>query len=149
MCAACRFIHSLKNNADAQNSLRNKAHKAQRELVSWYKENLPSVKVGKFDARRFEVKTVDKRTVYINKNFYEETKNKYQKDFLYSIKLEYAKRAHELLPKANYLGPETSTHHPGEVFEVFEYSDSCFRVEMKVRCNLDGNYLHILRVYQK
>lgn len=135
--------------SETEISLRNKAREAQKSLVDWYKENLPSVKVGKFDAKRFDVETVNNHIVIINKKFYEETKNKYQKDLLYPIKLEYAKRAHELLPEAKYIGPEPSKDHPDETFEVFEYSDSCFRVEMKVRCNTDGNYLHILRLYKK
>ncbi len=61
-------------------SLRDKAKEAQKSLVNWYKENLPSVKVGKFDAKRFEISTNDNKEVFINKKFYEETKNKYQKD---------------------------------------------------------------------
>jgi len=40
-------------------SLRDKAKEAQKSLVNWYKENLPSVKVGKFDAKRFEISTND------------------------------------------------------------------------------------------
>ncbi len=149
VCAACRYIHSLEKEPDYNMSLRDKAKEAQKSLVNWYKENLPSVKVGKFDAKRFEISTNDNKEVFINKKFYEETKNKYQKDPLYSLKLEYAKLAHELLPKASYIRPEDSKDHPGERFEVYEYVDSCFRVEMKVRCNADGIYLHVLRIYPK
>ena len=149
ICQACRFIHSLMNKPDAHISLRNKAREAQKSLVSWYKDNLPSVKVGKFDAKRFEVKTEDNRIVFINKNFYEETKSKYPEDPIYALKLDYAKKAHELLPKSKYIGSEPTKHHLGETFEVFEYTDLCYRIEMKVRCNADGNYLHILRIYPK
>ena len=44
---------------------------------------------------------------------------------------------------------EPSVDHPDAIFRVYEFIDDCFRVEMKVRCNRDGNYLHILRVYKK
>ena len=44
---------------------------------------------------------------------------------------------------------EPSVDHPDAIFRVYEFIDDCFRVEMKVKCNRDGNYLHILRVYKK
>ena len=44
---------------------------------------------------------------------------------------------------------EPSVDHPDAIFRVYEFIDDCFRVEMKVICNRDGNYLHILRVYKK
>ena len=46
-------------------------------------------------------------------------------------------------------GRRIANQYLGERFEVYEYVDSCFRVEMKVRCNADGNYLHVLRIYPK
>ena len=44
---------------------------------------------------------------------------------------------------------EPSVDHPDAIFRVYEFIDDCFLVEMKVRCNRDGIYLHILRVYKK
>ncbi|MDE5713727.1 MAG: phage head morphogenesis protein [Muribaculaceae bacterium] len=149
VCASWRYIHSLEKKSDNEVSLRKKVREAQKSLVEWYKGNLPTMKVGKFDAKRFEITTNDNKNVFINKKFYEETKNKYQKDPLYSLKLEYAKKAHDLLSEASFIRPEESRDHPGERFEVYEYLDTCFRIEMKIRCNTDGNYLHVLRIYPK
>lgn len=105
---------------------------------------------GKFPAKRFKVETTDGVNVIVNRNFYKETINKYQDDILYTLKLEYAKKAHDLITKATITNPnEPSIDHPEEIFRVYDYVDECYRVEMKVRCNRDGNYLHILRVYKK
>ena len=44
---------------------------------------------------------------------------------------------------------EVSIDHPDAYFKVYEVVDDCYRVEMKVKCNRDGNFMHILRVYKK
>ena len=86
----------------------------------------------------------------LSKSQHDETINKHQEDILYSLKLAYAKKAHDLITKATITNPnEPSIDHPEEIFRVYDYVDECYRVEMKVRCNRDGNYLHILRVYKK
>ena len=96
------------------------------------------------------MQTLDGINIVINKKFYEETINKYKNDILYPIKLEYTHNAHELITKATIINPsEESKDHPDAIFRVYEFTDDCYRVEMKVRCNSDGNYLHILRVYKK
>lgn len=64
------------------------------------KQELPHVMDGKFPARRFERDTKDGVRVIINRIFYDETINKHQEDILYSLKLAYAKKAHELISDA-------------------------------------------------
>lgn len=69
---------------------------------------------------------------------------------MYPLKLEYAKKAHELIRTAKLIDPnEESIDHPDAYFKVYEVVDDCYRVEMKVKCNRDGNFMHILRVYKK
>ena len=105
---------------------------------------------GKFPARRFERDTKDGIRVIINRIFFDETINKHQEDILYSLKLAYVKKAHELISDAELTNPnEPKSDHPGQIFRVYEYIDRCYRVEMKVRCNRDGNFMHIIRVYKK
>ena len=150
LCAACRLLHSLEKQKEPIPASRSQVKRAQKGLENWYKQNLPEDMDGKFPARRFKVETTDGINVIVNRNFYKETINKHQDDILYTLKLEYAKRAHELITKATITNPnEPSTDHPKEIFRVYDYVDDCYRVEMKVRCNRDGNYLHILRVYKK
>lgn len=150
LCAACRLMHSMEKQKDDRVVSRSKIRSAQKRLVQWYKQLLPEVKLGKFVSKRLDVQTVDGVSVVINRKFYEETINKYQDDILYPVKLEYAHTAHELITKASLTNPsEPSTDHPDATFRVYEFIDDCYRVEMKVKCNNDGNYLHILRVYKK
>lgn len=87
---------------------------------------------GKFPARRFERDTKDEIRVIINRIFYDETINKHQEDILYSLKLAYVKKAHELISDAELTNPnEPRSDHPGQIFRVYEYIDRCYRVEMK------------------
>lgn len=150
LCQACRLMHSMEQQKDEGTVTRSKIRSAQKRLAQHYKQLLPEVKLGKFVSRRLDVQTVDGVSVVINRKFYEETINKYQDDILYPVKLEYAHNAHDLITKASLTNPsEPSVDHPDAIFRVYEFIDDCFRVEMKVRCNRDGNYLHILRVYKK
>lgn len=150
LCAACRLIHQMEKDKEPSPSTRSRVKRAQKDLTNWYKQELPHVMDGKFPARRFERDTKDGIRVIINRNFYDETINKHQEDILYSLKLAYAKKAHELISDAELTNPnEPSSDHPGQIFRVYEYIDDCYRVEMKVRCNRDGNFMHIIRVYKK
>ena len=149
VCQACKLIHQIMRNGGIGQSVRAKVKEAQKRLEIWYKQNLPVVRVGKFTARRFEVKLPDGDTVIVKKSFYEETKNKYQDDLLYPLKLEYASRAHELIGSSHFVRQEESRDHPGAYFKVYDFVDNCYRIEMKVRCNADGMFLHILRIYAK
>ena len=150
LCAACRLIHQMEKDKEPSPRTRSQVKRAQKDLTNWYKQELPHVMDGKFPARRFERDTKDGIRVIINRNFYDETINKHQEDSLYSLKLSYAKKAHEYITKATLVNPEEpSKDHPGEIFRVYEYTDDCYRMEMKVRCNRDGNFMHIIRVYKK
>ena len=150
LCAACKLIHSMSKDKDKGTNYRSKIKVAQKRLVHHYRQILPEVKLGKFVSKRLNVQTLDGINIVINKKFYEETINKYKNDILYPIKLEYTHNAHELITKASIINPsEESKDHPDAIFRVYEFTDDCYRVEMKVRCNSDGNYLHILRVYKK
>lgn len=150
LCAACKIVRYLEAQKDQRPASRAQIKIAQRDLVQWYKKELPHDTIGKFQARRFSAEAIDGIQVIINKNFYQETINKYQDDSLYMLKLAYAKKAHEYIKKAVLTNPdEESKDHPGEIFRVYEYVDDCYRVEMKVRCNRDGNFMHVIRVYKK
>lgn len=150
LCAACRIVHSMEKQKDEETVSRSKVRSAQKRLVQYYRQLLPEVKLGKFVSKRLDVQTLDGVSVVVNRKFYEETINKYQNDILYPVKLEYAHNAHELITKASLTNPsETSIDHPDATFRVYEFIDDCYRVELKVKCNNDGNYLHILRVYKK
>lgn len=120
----------------------------RKELAAWYKSNMPTVKVGKFSAKRFDVNTSD-GTVYVNKDFYRECAFKYTDDSLYPVRLAYARKAHEMLAKATKLYDEPSKDHPDAVFEVWQYDDKEYRVEFKVKRNADGRFLHYMRLYKK
>lgn len=150
LCAACRIVHSMEKQKNEETVSRSKVRSAQKRLVQYYRQLLPEVKLGKFVSKRLDVQTLDGVSVVVNRKFYEETINKYQNDILYPVKLEYAHNAHELITKASLTNPsETSIDHPDATFRVYEFVDDCYRVELKVKCNNDGNYLHILRVYKK
>lgn len=69
---------------------------------------------------------------------------------MYPLKLEYAQRLNQMMNKAKIINPhEDSRDHPDAYFKVYEITDKCYRLELKVKCNRDGNFLHILRVYEK
>ena len=150
LCAACKLMHQIERGRIDKEVSRSKIATAKKSLVNWYKDKLPTVSIGKFTAKRFEVTATDGTNIVIKRSFYDETINKYQDDPMYPLKLEYAKKAHELIKDANLIDPnEKSVDHPDAFFKVYEIFDDCYRVEIKVKCNRDGNYMHILRVYKK
>lgn len=150
LCAACKLVRSIEQNKIDTEVSRSKINTAKKSLVNWYKENLPVGTLGKFMAKRFEVSASDGTNIIIKRSFYDESISKYQDDPMYPLKLEYAKKAHELIKTATLVNPnEKSIDHPGAYFKVYEIVDDCYKVEMKVKCNRDGNYMHILRVYKK
>ena len=150
LCAACKLVRSIEQNKIDTEVSRSKINTAKKSLVNWYKENLPVGTLGKFMAKRFEVSASDGTNIIIKRSFYDESISKYQDDPMYPLKLEYAKKAHELIKTATLVDPnEKSIDHPGAYFKVYEIVDDCYKVEMKVKCNRDGNYMHILRVYKK
>ena len=120
----------------------------RKKLSAWYANNLPIVKEGKFEAKRFEVSNNDlARKVIINRKFYEEVASKYQDDPQYITRLEWARKAHLLFPKAIYVRDEAPVHHKdAEVFKVFEYKDDAVRLEFKCKVNKDGVFLHFMRL---
>lgn len=150
LCEACGLVHQIERGRIDKNVSRSKIATAKKLLVNWYKDKLPTVSIGKFTAKRFKATATDGTNIVIKRSFYDETINKYQDDPMYPLKLEYAKKAHELIKDANLIDPnEKSVDHPDAFFKVYEIFDDCYRVEMKVKCNRDGNYMHILRVYKK
>lgn len=150
LCAACKLVRSIEQNKIDTEVSRSKINTAKKSLVNWYKDKLPVVPLGKFTAKRFEVSATDGTNIVIKRSFYDETISKYQDDPMYPLKLEYAKKAHELIKTATLIDPnEESVDHPDAYFKVYEVVDDCYRVEMKVKCNRDGNFMHILRVYKK
>ena len=150
LCAACKLVRSIEQSKIDSEVSRSKINTAKKLLVNWYKEKLPTVTLGKFTAKRFEVSTTDGTNIVIKRSFYDETISKYQDDPMYPLKLEYAKKAHELIKTATLIDPnEKSVDHPDAYFKVYEIVDDCYRVEMKIKCNRDGNFMHILRVYKK
>lgn len=123
---------------------------ARKKLEDFYQNILPETTVGKFKARRLIVETPDACKVVIKRAFYNEAINKYKTDPLYLLKLKYAEYAHEIIKVAERVLPdEPGEDHPDAVFRVYEYTDSKYRVELKVKCNADGNFLHIIRLYPK
>ena len=145
--------HSVKNTLSKEtptDSSRAAIKTAQKELVEWYKQNLPETTVGKFTAKRFEIKDIDGMDVIINRKFYDEIISKYQDDPLYKLKLEYAQKAHEIFPTAGLTNPsEQEKDHPGSVFRVYESVIDDNVLEWKVKCNRDANILYYLRVYKR
>lgn len=150
VCEACKLVRSIEQNEIDSEVSRSKINTAKKSLVNWYKDTLPTVTLGKFTAKRFVVSATDGTNIVIKRSFYDETISKYQDDPMYPLKLEYAKKAHELIKIAELTNPnEESVDHPDAYFKVYEIVDDCYRVEMKVKCNRDGNFMHILRVYKK
>lgn len=149
LCAACKLVRSIEQNKIDTDVSRSKINTAKKSLINWYKENLPTVTIGKFIAKRFDVSAIDGTKIVINRSFYNETINKHQNDPMYPLKLEYTKKAHELIKIATLIDPnEKSIDHPDAYFKVYEFVDDCYKVEMKVKCNKDGNFMYILRVYK-
>lgn len=121
-----------------------------KKLTTWYKENLPETKAGKFTAKRFIVEMPDGQHIYINKNFYNECISHYANDELYVSRLIYARSAHLLLSKSTMIRQEQANDHNDATFDVYQYNgDSKYIVELKVKRNADGLFLYYLRLYKK
>ncbi len=150
VCDACKLMHSIaRHKIDAEVS-RSKIANAGKSLENWYKDNLPTVTFKDSTAKRFVVTATDRTDVIIKRSFYNEAIHRFKTDPLYPLKLEYAKKAHKLIKTVTLIDPnEKSIDHPDAYFKVYEIVDDCYRVEMKVRCNKDGNFMHFLRVYEK
>ncbi len=150
LCAACRLVHKLEKEAPTTSPTRAQIKRAQKDLIQWCEQNLPDDMDGKFPAKRLKVISSDMLEIIIRKKFYNESISKYKSDTLYPIKLAYAKQAHDLITKATLINPnEPSKDHPDSTFRVYEYIDDCYRIEIKIKCNRDGNFMHIIRVYKK
>lgn len=120
------------------------------ELTTWYKQNLPETKVGKYKAKRFSVEMPDGQLIFVNKNFYNECISHYADDELYVPRLVYARMAHLLLPKSKLIRQEPSKDHNDATFDVYQFNgDSKYIIELKVKCNADGMFLHYMRLYKK
>lgn len=123
----------------------------RKRLEKWYKKNLPTVKVGKMEMKRFEVATPEEqvRTV-INRNFYEETASKHKDSPEYSERLELAKQAHLIFPKSKYVRDEEPRDHPEVItFKVYEYETGHGVIEFKCKVNNDGYFLHYMRLIKE
>ena len=140
LCAACRVVRGMRKNEIRIPEMK----QAQKELVDWYKKNLPSVKVGKFEAKRFEVER-EGHQVIINKSFYNEVIAHYKNDPHYMERLELSRKAHEWIKDATFKRVETSEHHPDARFDVYEYKHEGVTFEMKCKQNRDGYYLYYMK----
>lgn len=150
LCDACKLVHMIERRRVNETVSRSRNREAQKNLTNWYKKSLPEVKLGKFTAKRLCVTDSEGVEIVFNKTFYNEVINKYQDDPLYPLKLEYARRAHEIIKQSRLTNPsEDSVDHPDSIFRVYEYDDDCYLIEMKVKCNADGNIMRYLRVYKK
>jgi translation initiation factor 2 beta subunit (eIF-2beta)/eIF-5 len=93
--------------------------KNKKSLIGWASENLPSVKVGKFHAKRLSVRNGKDD---INKNFYNEVISKAKYDEHYIERLQLAKKAHIWIKTAEKVDIVKSTHHSDAVFDIYEYN---------------------------
>ena len=150
LCQACKLVYQMKKEKQSPTVTRVKIREAQKELTNWYKQSLPEVMVGKFPSKRLVVSASDGTEIIFNKNFYEEIISHHQDDPYYPLRLRYARNAHEIVQASTLKVPyEEQKHHPDSFFKVYEYIDDCYRVEMKVKCNRDGNIMRYLRIYKK
>ena len=119
----------------------------QSDLRSWTKKNLPVVKVGKFKSRRFEV-DFDGIPGIINNKSYKEIANKGKQDDQFIEKLLLAKKIHLNADKFRYLpeADEPGRDHPDAVFKVFQGTIDGFDLQIKLKCNRDGNILWALKI---
>ncbi|MCD7926653.1 MAG: phage head morphogenesis protein [Bacteroides sp.] len=140
LCAACRVVREMRKNETRLLEIK----QAKKDLVDWYKKNLPSVKVGKFEARRFEVERED-HVVVINKGFYNEVIAHYKNDPNYAERLKLSEQAHEWMKEATFKRVELSEHHPDAKFDVYEYIHEGVAYELKCKQNRDGYYLYYMK----
>lgn len=124
------------------------ANLLRKRLSEWSRQNLPVVKVGKMEMRRFEVPTPGSGMVtVINRNFYEEVASKYKDAPDYAERLAFARRAHELFPESVFVRDERPEHHKDAyTFKVYEYRKGGVALEFKCKVNPDGSFLHFMRM---
>ncbi|MEI6062194.1 MAG: phage minor head protein [Bacteroidota bacterium] len=135
-----RIVESLSSGITAKNS-------ASSELVTWYKKNLPVKKVGKFEARRFEVNRADLDSpIIVNKVFYNEIRGKYKDDKRYLEKLELSKQAQIFIKNAEFKGDETPIHSHADKFKSYKYNHNGTLIEFKCKVNKDGIFLYYMRL---
>ena len=150
LCKACKIVQEMKE-AEANREKKNQINKMRDELTRWYKENLPVIKVGKIEMKRFEVATPKEKVLtVINRKFYEETISKYKDSPDYPYRLKLARQAHLLFPKAKYIRDEESRDHKDAlVFKVYEYKIDDWIIEFKCKVNNDGYFLHYMRLLKE
>ena len=150
LCRACKIVQEMKE-AEANRKKKNQINKMRDELTRWYKENLPVIKVGKIEMKRFEVATPEEKVLtVINRKFYEETISKYKDSPDYPYRLKLARQAHLLFPKAKYIRDEESRDHKDAlVFKVYEYKIDDWIIEFKCKVNNDGYFLHYMRLLKE
>ena len=150
LCRACKIVQEMKE-AEANREKKNQINKMRDELTRWYKENLPVIKVGKIEMKRFEVATPEEKVLtVINRKFYEETISKYKDSPDYPYRLKLARQAHLLFPKAKYIRDEESRDHKDAlVFKVYEYKIDDWIIEFKCKVNNDGYFLHYMRLLKE
>lgn len=150
LCRACKIVQEMKE-AEANREKKNQINKMRDELARWYKENLPVIKVGKIEMKRFEVATPEEKVLtVINRKFYEETISKYKDSPDYPYRLKLARQAHLLFPKAKYIRDEESRDHKDAlVFKVYEYKIDDWIIEFKCKVNNDGYFLHYMRLLKE
>jgi len=118
-----------------------------KEIVTWYKGNMPKTKAGKFEAKRFEVMRADLDSpIIINKNFYNELVGKYKDDKHYVERLQLSKQAHILIKDATYSHDETPVHAKADMFKVYTKQHDGRELEFKCKVNNDGIFLYYMRI---
>ena len=86
----------------------------------------------------------------VNRNFYEETASKYKDSPEYAKRLELARQAHLIFPKAKHVRDEVSRdHEDASMFKVYEYETEYGIVEFKCKVNNDGYFLHYMRLLKE
>ena len=144
LCKACRIVQEMAYMKNSPKALR-------KQLTQWYKENLPTVKIGKMEMKRFEVATPEENVLtVVNRNFYEETAAKYKDSPDYPERLKLARQAHLLFPKAKYVrDEEPRDHKDASKFKVYEYETDGWTIEFKCKVNNDGYFLHYMRLLKQ
>ncbi len=144
------IIDSMKRTAEKHESEidPSKKTRAQQELVSWFKSNLPFKEVGKSQARRFEITREDiDQPIIINKRFYEEVISHHQDDANYLLRLKLAGKAHVFIKEAIFLNNEKPKHLGDAIrFKVYQLQIDNKVIEMKCKENRDGIFLYYMRV---
>lgn len=54
-----------------------------------------------------------------------------------------------ILPKSKFVRQENANDHENTTFDVYQFDDEKFIVELKVKRNQDGLFLYYMRIYKK